>query len=145
MERIERTIIWISLGFLALLVAAIWYAASARNVDLPGCVTGVKSYTDGQVTKLKEGRYQIFYVAKMWGYDPMEVTVPVGSVVDLYLVSKDVVHGFYLPEKNINLMAIPGVIGYRQITFEKPGIYTLFCHEFCGTGHHAMSARIKVE
>lgn len=145
MERVERTIIGLGIGFLAILTVAIWYAVSAKNVDLPGCVTGVKPYTEGQITKLKEDRYQIFYVAKMWGYEPMEVTIPAGSTVDLYLVSKDVVHGLFLPQKNVNLMAIPGTIGYTQVSFDKPGTYPIYCHEFCGTGHHAMSAIIKVE
>jgi cytochrome c oxidase subunit 2 len=42
-------------------------------------------------------------------------------------------------------MVIPGHISEITVDFDDPGEYTMLCHEYCGIGHHNMSARIIVE
>jgi cytochrome c oxidase subunit 2 len=37
-------------------------------------------------------------------------------------------------------MAVPGVVNYARVKFDKPHVYQLLCHEFCGTGHDRMAA-----
>jgi heme/copper-type cytochrome/quinol oxidase subunit 2 len=44
-----------------------------------------------------------------------------GSVIDFYVTSKDVVHGFFIEGTNINLMAVPAAVTYAQTRFEEPG------------------------
>jgi len=112
---------------------------------LPGCVTDVKPFEKGELKKLEDGRYQLFLLAKMWTYEPNNIEIPVNSVVDLYATSKDVVHGINIAEKDVNIMAIPGVIGYEQVKFDKPGEYKVICHEFCGVGHQNMTITINVK
>jgi cytochrome c oxidase subunit 2 len=46
---------------------------------------------------------------------------------------------------NANSMIVPGYISQFTTTFAAPGNYLLMCHEFCGTGHHAMHGRIIVD
>jgi len=70
--------------------------------------------------------------------------VPAGSDVDIYLTSSDVVHGFNISEKAVNLMAVPGAINKKTVHFEKAGIYKIVCHEYCGIGHHSMEGEIIV-
>jgi cytochrome c oxidase subunit 2 len=70
--------------------------------------------------------------------------VPKGSVVDFYLTSADVVHGFYIDGTDVNLMAIPNAVNYAQARFDAPGKYQVICHEFCGLSHQDMVGEIEV-
>jgi cytochrome c oxidase subunit 2 len=96
------------------------------------------------VNKLDDKTYQVFAVAQMWSFQPAEIYIPVGSEVDFYLTSKDVVHGFNIAEKNVNMMAVYGGVTKSTVKFEKPGIYNITCHEYCGTGHQNMQAQVIV-
>ncbi len=80
----------------------------------------------------------------MWQFEPSDIKVPAGSEVDIYLSSKDVVHGFNIAEKNVNMMAVYGSINKTTVKFDKPGVYTITCHEYCGAGHQFMEGRIVV-
>ena len=85
-----------------------------------------------------------FAVAQMWQFLPAEIYIPVGSEVDFYLTSKDVVHGFNIAEKNVNMMAIYGNLNKTTVRFDKPGVYNIVCHEYCGVGHQNMRAQVIV-
>ena len=76
--------------------------------------------------------------------EPENVTVPEGSTVDIYLSAADVTHGLILLGTDLNLMAVPGVVNYARVKFDKPRAYQLLCHEFCGTGHDRMAAELHV-
>ena len=54
------------------------------------------------------------------------------------LTSADVVHGFLLPDTNVNTMVVPGFVAEVRTNLAKPGDYIMPCHELCGPGHHAM-------
>jgi cytochrome c oxidase subunit 2 len=45
---------------------------------------------------------------------------------------------------NLNLMAVPGVVNYARVKFDQLGTHQLLCHEYCGTGHEQMAAKIRV-
>ncbi len=145
MNKTEKNILIVSIVFLVFLFGAVMYSVNGAQIQLPGCVTDVKPFEKGELKKLEDGRYQLFVVAKMWTFDPFKIEVPAGSVVDIYITSADVVHGFNIPEKDVNVMAIPGVIGYRQVKFDKPGEYDIICHEFCGVGHQNMFTKLVVK
>lgn len=81
----------------------------------------------------------------MWAFQPSLVRLPVGSTVDLYVTSADIMHGFKIDRKNVNLMAIPGAINYMRVTFNEPREYLFACHEFCGAAHHTMAGRFIIE
>jgi cytochrome c oxidase subunit 2 len=36
-------------------------------------------------------------------------------------------------------------VSRNSYTFRKRGQFLLLCHEYCGIGHHTMSARVIVE
>jgi cytochrome c oxidase subunit 2 len=80
----------------------------------------------------------------MWQFQPNQISIPAGSEVDFFLTSKDVVHGFNISDKNVNLMAIYGNINKTTVRFEKAGIYKIVCHEYCGVGHQSMVAEVIV-
>ena len=77
---------------------------------MPTCIPFEKTFEKSEVKKIDDDLYEVYLVAKMWTYDPEEIEIPVGSTVDFYLTSKDVVHGFHINDKGVNMMAVPGTI-----------------------------------
>ena len=67
-----------------------------------------------------------------------ELHVPVGRAVRVTMTSEDVIHSFYVPAFRVKQDAVPG--RYTTVWFEatKPGVYHLFCAEYCGTLHSGM-------
>ena len=143
-DKAEKRVIGISLALMGLFVFSLLYAKGKYKSDVPECLPYDKAYTEPKVIKLDEKTYQVFSVASMWQFQPSEIFIPVGSEVDFYLTSKDVVHGFNISEKNVNMMAVYGAINKTTVKFDKPGVYDIICHEYCGVGHQNMRAQVIV-
>jgi cytochrome c oxidase subunit 2 len=139
----EKKVMMITFAVLALFVFSILYGRSKYN-DAPECIPFDKAYTEPKVVQLDEKTFQVFAVASMWSFHPSQIYIPVGSEVDFYLSSKDVLHGFNIAEKNVNLMAVYGNINKSTVKFDKPGVYKITCHEYCGVGHQNMQAEVIV-
>ncbi len=143
-DKSEKKVVGITLALISLFVFSLLYAKGKYKTDVPECLPYDKAYTEPRVNKLDEKTYQVFSVASMWQFQPSEIYIPVGSEVDFYLTSKDVVHGFNISEKNINMMAVYGAINKTTVKFDKPGVYDIVCHEYCGVGHQNMRAQVIV-
>jgi cytochrome c oxidase subunit 2 len=94
---------------------------------------------------------EIYVVGKQWMWkfqhpegqrEINELHVPVGHPVQVTLTSQDVIHSFYVPAFRVKMDAVPG--RYTAVWFEasKPGVYHLFCAEYCGTSHSRMVGRV---
>ncbi|HEY0511961.1 MAG TPA: cytochrome c oxidase subunit II [Thermoanaerobaculia bacterium] len=70
--------------------------------------------------------------------------MPVNQAIKMKLASEDVIHSFYIPAFRIKQDAVPG--RYTSLWFKatKPGVYHLFCAEYCGTEHSRMIGSIIV-
>ena len=143
LDSSERKVIIITGAVLALFIFSILYARG-RNNDLPECVPYDKAYTQPKVVQLDDKTYQVYAVAQMWQFQPSQIYIPTGSEVDFFITSNDVVHGFNIAEKNLNLRAIYGNINKTTVRFDKPGVYKIKCHEYCGVGHQSMQAEVIV-
>lgn len=143
-RQIERRIAWVAVAFVMSLFALTAIAIQMFNVGLPTCLTDIKPFQQGEVIVHSPTHYEVHYLAKMWSFEPEDVTVPAGSTVDIYLSTADVTHGFYLLGTSVNLMAVPGAVNYARVKFDQPNNYQLLCHEFCGTGHQAMATALHV-
>jgi cytochrome c oxidase subunit II len=139
----EKKVLIMTGVLLSVFIFSILYARSKNN-DLPECLPFNKTYLEPKVTKLDDKTYQVFAVAQMWQFQPAQVYIPVGSEVDFFLTSKDVVHGFNIALKNVNMMAVYGNINKTTVKFDKPGVYKITCHEYCGVGHQAMQGEVIV-
>jgi cytochrome c oxidase subunit II len=74
-----------------------------------------------------------------------ELHVPVGQVVDLRIVSSDVVHSWWIPELGGKTQAIPGRTNHTWFEADRVGTYQGQCAELCGLYHEAMQARVIAE
>ncbi len=144
LDKSEKRVLLATLVLLALLIFSLLYAREKYNSDIPECIPYDKVYENAKVTKIDSTTYQVFAVAKMWSFEPAEIYIPVGSEVDFFITSKDVVHGFHIPQKNVNMMAVYGGVTKTTVKFDKPGVYDIICHEYCGVGHQNMHGKVIV-
>lgn len=64
--------------------------------------------------------------------------VPVNQDVALALQSLDVIHSLYIPEFRVKMDAVPGRTNKMWFRATRTGEFTIFCAEYCGTGHSDM-------
>ncbi|HEX4039974.1 MAG TPA: cytochrome c oxidase subunit II [Acidobacteriaceae bacterium] len=64
--------------------------------------------------------------------------IPINRPIQLTLISQDVFHSFSVPAFRVKREVIPG--RYNTVWFEAttPGVYHLFCTQYCGTLHSQM-------
>jgi len=96
---------------------------------------------------------EVYVVAKQWMWklehaegqrEINELHVPVGRDVRLIMTSQDVIHSFYVPAFRIKQDVLPGRYTVEWFRATKPGVYHLFCAEYCGTQHSGMVGDIVV-
>jgi cytochrome c oxidase subunit 2 len=71
-----------------------------------------------------------------------ELHVPVGHPVKMTMTSQDAIHSFYVPAFRIKMDVLPGRYTTTWFEASKPGVYHLFCAEYCGTNHSRMRGRV---
>ena len=96
---------------------------------------------------------EIHVYGRMWSWDFVykngrktvnALYVPKDRPVKLILTSKDVLHSFYIPAFRIKQDAVPGMYTSLWFKANRLGKFQVFCAEFCGTGHSAMTAKVNV-
>jgi len=87
--------------------------------------------------------HDIQVAATQYAFEPATIEVTAGESVRLVIRSKDVVHGFSIPDLKIEAR-IPA--GGQPVTVEfvapPPGRYDIACSEYCGAGHGQMTAAL---
>lgn len=144
MNKVELRIIMLVGVLLATFFFAVLYNIFSRDIEMPVCIPYSSAFTRPGIRKLDKKTYEVYIVARMWEFDAAKIVVDQGSTVDFYLTSKDVVHGFNIERKAVNLMAVPGAVNKTSITFNDPGTYRIVCHEYCGVGHQGMMGKVIV-
>jgi cytochrome c oxidase subunit II len=71
------------------------------------------------------------------------MVLPVHQTVRIFLRSKDVVHGFYVPQFNFSRYATPGYSTTFDINVNHPGVYRGQCTQLCGLYHSLMLFQVK--
>jgi len=103
--------------------------------------------------RVPAGALEIFVTGKQWmwkvqhpegRWENNELHVPVGRAIALTMTSEDVIHDFFVPEFRVHQDVIPGEYVHLWFTPSKPGIYHLFCAQFCGTLHSQMVGTVTV-
>ena len=96
---------------------------------------------------------EYFVVGRQWMWKvqhpsgPREINelhAPVGRAVKLTMTSEDVIHSFYVPAFRIKADVLPDRYTTTWFRADRPGVYHLFCAEYCGTQHSGMIGKIVI-
>ena len=150
----ERRWAWIVAVIIALLVAMMvitgikWAAMPPSRVETidPRTLHISGEFVEGNLgtTVAADGRVLTRLIAQQYSFEPQCIVVPAGIPVTFRATSTDVIHGFIVGTTNANTMLVPGFVATFTTTFPKTGEHLMPCHEYCGTGHEAMWARVRV-
>ncbi|RZJ12280.1 MAG: cytochrome C oxidase subunit II [Rubrivivax sp.] len=91
-----------------------------------------------------DGKVTVRLVAQQYSFVPQCIVVPAEMPVTFRGTATDAIHGFVVGTTNANTMLVPGFVATFTTSFKKPGEHLMPCHEYCGTGHEAMWARVQV-
>ena len=58
---------------------------------------------------------------------------------------RDMIHGFALPDHNLNIALAPGFTKTITVDAGKPGVYWYYCTNFCSALHLEMRGRMVVQ
>ncbi|MEX6506765.1 cytochrome c oxidase subunit II [Jiella sp. M17.18] len=136
---------WIYGGLVASAVALIgfasWTIAVMATIDQPGRPAAFTIEVTGQ-----QWWWQARYV------DPKnpsrefvtanELHIPVGKPVHIKLVSRDVIHSFWVPALSGKTDVIPGQVNETWLEADRKGVYRGQCAEYCGAQHAHMAFRV---
>jgi cytochrome c oxidase subunit II len=91
-----------------------------------------------------DGKTVVRIVAQQYSFEPPCIVVPAELPVTFRATSTDAIHGFIVGTTNANTMLVPGFVSTFTTRFRTTGELLMPCHEYCGTGHEAMWARVQV-
>ncbi len=70
--------------------------------------------------------------------------LPQNESVHFNMVSKDVIHAFWIPAFRLQEDVVPGITTHYRVTPTRLGTYTVVCNLLCGVGHALMRAKVVV-
>ena len=82
--------------------------------------------------------------ARQFAYSPSELKVNTGDIVNIQLVSTDVVHGLYVDGYDVSVEADPGQTRTLSFVANKPGSFRFRCNVTCGAMHPFMIGKLTV-
>lgn len=88
---------------------------------------------------------EIAVTAKQFTFNPSTIEVNEGDTVKLSITSVDVVHGFSIPEFDVNTTLRPNQTSTVEFVANKKGTFTFACSVVCGSGHGGMKGTLVVK
>lgn len=85
-----------------------------------------------------------------------EIVIPVNKPVRFHILSKDILHSFYIPDFRVQINAVPGMTTYFQFTpttttqemrdkmDDQEYNFVMLCNKICGSSHFNMQKRVRV-
>lgn len=74
-----------------------------------------------------------------------QLHLPVAVPVVIDILSKDVIHSFFVPEFRIKQDAVPGLPTQVWVEATRSGQFEIRCAELCGLGHYRMKGFVTTE
>jgi cytochrome c oxidase subunit 2 len=127
--------IWIIIPLAIAMVVFVWGAKLYAMVMLSPPANSLEVYAIG-----KQWMWKFQHPGGQREID--ELHVPVGHPVKMTMTSQDAIHSFYIPAFRIKMDVLPGRYTATWFEASKPGVYHLFCAEYCGTNHSRMVGRV---
>ena len=129
-----------------------WWTAIPTILVVILSIYSVKIWADlqntaGDVLTLEAVGYQFgfqFRYPKL-ANPTTELHLPVNTPTTIHVTSRDVIHGFWLPEFREKVDMVPGLVNTIRITPDRVGTYRIVCSEFCGVLHGAMAGVVVVQ
>lgn len=95
---------------------------------------------------------QVTAIAQMWKWkfeypgnkESDTLVLPINKPVKVNLVSKDVIHGFFIPAFRVKEDVVPGKKNFSWFIPGQLGDYDLLCSAYCGVSHSYMSAVVRI-
>lgn len=94
---------------------------------------------------------KIYVIGKQWMWKSEHVGgqreinsihLPVGRPIELVMTSEDVIHDFSVPAFRIKHDVLPDRYETLWFTVTRPGVYPLYCTQFCGLDHSKMVGEV---
>ena len=127
---------WSIIPFLVTIVIFVWSANVFFDLQRPPDQT-LEIYATGKRWMWKfqhlDGQSEI-----------NELHVPAGRNVRITLGSEDVLHDYSIPAFRVKMDAVPGKWTTLWFKATVPGVYHIFCAEYCGTKHSGMIGQVTV-
>ncbi|MRX08670.1 cytochrome C oxidase subunit II [Pseudoduganella sp. FT25W] len=153
-EQAETRWVWIVAAIIALLLGMMaymslhWITMPPQRMETvnPGTLHLAGEFVEANLGSATEadGSVTVRLVGSQYSFTPQCVVVPADTPIVIRATSADVVHGFSVTGTNVNVNLVPGYVSTFHARFQKTGDHTMPCHEFCGIGHAAMWAHVKV-
>lgn len=153
-ERVERRWAVVSASIIAVLVFLATFAgvhlatmpqARVETIDPRTLhVAGEFIETNLGSAVERDGSVTVRIVGQQYSFTPQCIVVPSDTLITFRAASADVVHGFLIQNTNVNLMLVPGYVSTISTRFASPVESLMPCHEYCGSGHQAMWAHVRV-
>lgn len=150
----ERRWLWVVAAIIALLVvmmvvtglhSAAMPPSRVETVDVKTLHLKGEFVEDNLGTTIDaEGRVTVRLIAQQYAFIPQCIVVPAEMPVTFRGTATDAIHGFMVGRTNANTMLIPGFVATFTTRFTQEGEQLMPCHEYCGSGHEAMWARVQV-
>ncbi|MDR3652118.1 MAG: cytochrome c oxidase subunit II [Paludibacter sp.] len=95
---------------------------------------------------------QVTAIGQMWKWkfeypgnkESDTLVLPINRPVKVNLVSKDVIHGFFVPAFRIKEDCVPGKNNFSWFIPGQLGDFDLLCSAYCGVNHSYMSAVVRI-
>lgn len=89
----------------------------------------------------------VYLRALQFAYLPSKICLKPGVTYVFRMMATDVTHGasIHLGPASLMVRLPPGVLVEREVRFDEPGEYLLYCSFYCGIGHPYMKGVILVE
>lgn len=107
----------------------------------PSCIEEFRKDPQKYITKIKEFNLEAY----QFGFSPEVIEVKKGDIVKIFATSRDVTHGVYIKEYNINVPVKKGETKKIEFIADKKGEFYILCSVYCGKGHNVMKANLIVK
>jgi len=78
-----------------------------------------------------------------------ELILPQDEIIEFRVTSLDVNHGFAIYDEEQKLIAqtqaMPGYVNKLRWKFDDPGVYKIYCLEYCGMAHQVMQSSFTIK
>src|SRR3954454_11998738 len=131
-------IIWVTIPFLIVTALAVYAAVVLAQIEK-------KHPNELQVRAIgQQFTWHFEYTQGGKKFTADQLYLPNNRPVYMRIVTKDVLHSFWVPAFRLKEDAVPGQTDYVRFTPDRIGNYEVVCAELCGLGHATMRVKAAV-